>query len=251
MGKKETAITAGSALVTIASFAGGPTIGAPTVLWIILGCFGGAGVLYGLFMIAVDSAPRLSPSSEYAARLAGKYSARLAKRNELDSIQDLAEKYLPNKEVPSRNDTKKIFKKHPKGFYVIEKKKVRGTEERRKIVGFFTLGPINQLGARELHKGKPFREDFLARSFNSDQAVGVYIGSVVGRRGMAEGVATSYLLGRLETLCDYGLRKIYTRPITMQGLELAKREHFEPVRDDVGPHELNQIYFRDMRHKTN
>lgn len=247
MEKKETALTAGSALLSAASFIGGPAIGAPVALWVSLGSIGGAGVLYGLIWIAVESSPRLSPSSRYPARLAARYSARPAKRSELDPIQDLAEKYLPKEEVPSRNDTKQLFKKHPKGFYVVEKRKTRGTDERRKIVGFFTLGPINQLGAKELHKGKPFREEFLARSFKSDQAVGVYIGSVVGVRGMAEGVATSYLLGRLDNLSDYGLHKVYTRPITMKGLELAKREYFEPVRDDVGPNELKHIYFRDMR----
>lgn len=170
------------------------------------------------------------------------YDVREAKRRELRKIWEFAAAELP--ERPSWNATKRHYARIPNGFHVIERVVEMRYWTHSSIVGFLTIVPVTADGVRELLNGVEFRESFMAPSFESSIAKGLYIGSIAARGARARGEVLGYLRATLKQLTTSGLPIVFTRPITKDGLRLALKNDYAPVDASVADMELGYIYFR-------
>ena len=170
------------------------------------------------------------------------YEAREAKRTELRTIWEFAREELP--ECPSWNATKRHYNKTPDGFHLVERVIETRWWSYRSVVGFFTIVPVNDDGIKGLLEGSEFQEVFIAASFRSNRAKGLYVGSIAARGVRARGEALGYLRGSLRQLTGSGLRMVFTRPITTDGLRLAHHHDFSPVNSEADETELGLVYFR-------
>ena len=170
------------------------------------------------------------------------YESREAKRKELRTIWKFAQRMLP--ECPSWTATKRHYNKTPRGFHVVERIIETRWGTYTKVVGFLTIVPITVSGVKELMDGSEFQEGFIAPSFQSKDAQGIYAGSIAAHGARARGEALGYLRGSLQQLTQSGLGKVFTRPITEHGLRLAHHHNYSPVRPEVDEAELGHIYQR-------
>jgi hypothetical protein len=159
---------------------------------------------------------------------------RQAERGELKKVLRFAARLIP--ETPTLRTAKNLLNRNPSILWVLEKKGGVFGMEWRRLVGFFSLLPVTSDAARSLRKG-----DLEGIHFGPDHicspgqfSPSLYIGALAATRGHARDQLLMYLRGRIEEEVAHGVRELFARPVTQDGLRLVKRHGFECVvsRDD-------------------
>lgn len=167
-----------------------------------------------------------------------------------DEIQDLIPFYerVVGTERPSLNELKELFNANNQVFRFLEKITKQGSKKKQSIIGFCTILPVTPeaellLANEELHGLKMTKAHILAPN---KAAKAIYIGSIGGDRAAAKAAVLNYVLGLIDDCASKGVKHVYTRPITKDGLRVAKKYGFAPVGRDVGPEDLKRLYVLDV-----
>lgn len=143
----------------------------------------------------------------------------------------------------SYNQMKAWFHHNEKMFWMLEETKRKGALSITKIIGFYSVLPLNARGLEMVMDnqlvGRGFTTEHLAKDFESASAFYVGVIASDGRRARHQSIAS--LLTTVQQLKDAKNLPILTRPTTKDGLHLAKRRGFEAI-DGSGTKDLDKIY---------
>jgi hypothetical protein len=138
------------------------------------------------------------------------------------------------------------YEKNPDTFFKILKIKRTKFEIKEELTGMFTIIPVNEIARTLLEQDQLNATTFTTEHIVSsgEEIAAVYISGVVGSTQRAKGYVISHLLNRLRQIHKKGINLIYTRPMTIDGLRLAKYYGFNPVKADLS--QAEHIHKRNM-----
>jgi len=232
---RKTYMQLGSSLIGIGSF----MAGVPTAL-AIQGAFvipvAIAGVSIGGVGVILTAFPFIPKYEEPDLEV------RRVKRNDLKDSYDYCGGIFGDN-FSSFNQMKSWFHHNEKIFWILEEIKKKGSLSITKIIGFYSVLPLNKNGFDKVMNnqldGRGFTTEHLTKDFKSSTALYVGVIASDGRKARYQSIAS--LLTTVQQLKDAKDIPVLTRPTTKQGLHLAKRRGFEAI-DGSGARDLNKIY---------
>jgi len=175
------------------------------------------------------------------------YHIQVADRGDLEELHNFCEKYA-GEHFATLESWRKRYDKHPGTFFILKETRKKRFKTTIRLVGAFTIIPVNE-SAQELLE----RDELSAVTFSpthiaepSQKAAALYISGVVGSSFRSKGVVLSFLKERLKTEQERGNSLVYTRPMTNDGLRLAKAHGFSPV-NPVVINTPDRIYKKELR----
>lgn len=181
------------------------------------------------------------------------YETKAAKRRDLRAIHEFGERMFGTP-VSDLNRAERWFDVNRHIFWLIVDTAIRGTREQQ-IVGYYAVFPLDKAATDLLEF-----EQIDGRSFEPDHIIPfkpnrirrkpscIYVGGVAGRnRKRIRHFVMGSLITHLKHEKAAGVRVVYTRPVTKDGLRLVKKYKFRPVNNveaqkDVKKWEMNHIY---------
>ncbi|HEY0022343.1 MAG TPA: hypothetical protein VGB24_05515 [Longimicrobium sp.] len=108
----------------------------------------------------------------------------------------------------------------------------------RELVGFFTVVPVTMKAKQELEKNelRGFRIEPKHIVGPREAPAALYVSAIGAKGWRARENTLMALKGFLAALASH-VECIYTRPVTEEGLRLARQHGFKPVTRDQKPHE--------------
>jgi hypothetical protein len=206
--------------------------------------YGGALLfLVGVILAASSWEPPGLPEVTYKFRPI----RRIELRSQLRLVRDLLG------EAPPLRAIKDIYNANPNSIWLAERiTTYRSGTRSLKVIGFFSLVPLNEnavvLLEEERLDGLRFNSEHICSP--KQRPAGLYIGSIAVHGWRARGEILGYVRSRIDEAAESGIHLVYTRPITHDGLRLAKRHDFVPVADDCGDDELKRIYKREYQRES-
>jgi hypothetical protein len=175
-----------------------------------------------------------------------KYRASLARREGLRKLHVFCSELVPNGFATLELWLAR-YDKNPNIFYMVEVFHERESHQSGKLVGAFTVTPVNK-DARDLLeqgklKGVNFTIDHITAPGESPAAI--YISGIVAFGFTAKGVTLGFLNEVLEREAEKGNCLFYTRPMSKAGLRLVELNGFSLV-DPSASHQLDRIYRKEM-----
>lgn len=206
--------------------------------WIFNLLFGVALVLLAILFIAVVSQP--VQSWVYTDKT---LTVRYAKRNELDDFLPFYQSVIGGP-VPPMNEVKRMFRTNGEIIRLLERIKRGRAREDRRLVGFCSVLPLKKDAVTLLEREKldGLKLTRLHMCTPRETPAAIYIGSIGGKGVEAKAAILNYTLGVMHDQAAHGVRCVYTRPTTREGLRVAKQYGFAPVGVNVDPAELGRIY---------
>ena len=168
---------------------------------------------------------------------------RAAKRDELQELVPFYDRVVGG-DRPSINELKEIFNANNQVFRFLEKVVKQGHKKKTNILGFCTVVPMNRdseaLLEQEELNGLRMNKTHIVPPGRPSRTI--YIGSIGGEGSKAKAAVLNYVLGLIDDCAARGVQTIYPRPVTTDGLRVAKKHGFKPVNDNCGPDELRRLY---------
>lgn len=232
----------------------------PELIWkgVLLGglAFCGIGVLLIIFLLLqvllvqnriADSAERLG---EYLELIAGKLEKRTnyehsqASEDDLKTILEFSREQL-GEDIDE--DVEKLmygwYRKNPTMLWIVYSvtttiKKSAGQERTvrsRRVAGYFNLMPLKKKAARLVGEGKLYGSKIASDDMVTvnTKPSAIYVGGISADSPAAKAHALMAVMGRLGKQMKRGV-EIYTRPVSKDGLRLARKYGFEPVQEANG-----------------
>lgn len=172
---------------------------------------------------------------------------RSAKRHELQEVIPFYDRVVGG-DRPTINALKELFNANNKSFVFYEKISYSGGQKRTKVLGFCTIIPVTtqaeKLLEREELNGLRLDRAHVVRP--GAACASIYIGSIGADGQSAKAAVLNYVLGQLHSYASAGVKRAYTRPVTKDGLRVAKKYAFVPVGGDVRGDELHRLYYLDL-----
>lgn len=207
-----------------------------------------AGVLLLMFTGTVLVVIDLVAAQFEAVLESENFEAHVAKSNQLDLVRTLATE-LFGPEVSSINRMKSWKKKHPRAVIAVCRRAESKAKRSQELVGYFCLVPLTESAEASLLSGDLKGSDIHDLHLAQDTARALYLGAIGAKGGIR---AKAFTLGALNAeLAKQGeARKaeiVYTRPVSDDGLRLAKRYGFTPVGGgELSKGQLARIEFHDL-----
>jgi hypothetical protein len=200
--------------------------------------FGGSLVVAAALLSAIPFRALVPESS---------FECRAVSRDEIKSLLHFSSHLLPGSVMPLR-DVKTIHQVNPSALFIGERTwRLWGLEITRKV-GCFSLLPLtreaSELLAKEALDGLSLTPLHICKPNRKPAAL--YLGSIAAKGFRNKADIILYVKGRLSDEVDRGVRVIYTRPISKDGLRLAHRHRFMPVADGVADDQLGRIYRKNF-----
>lgn len=178
------------------------------------------------------------------------YEAVLAQKGDLEELHEFCEKHV-GPHFATLESWRKRHEKHPGTFFMVKaitKKKFKKNET---LAGAFTIIPVNEMARNLLEKDQLSANTFTTEHIASpsEKPAALYISGIVGSNFRAKGYALSLLISNLQMEKARGNHLLYTRPMTVDGLRLAKAKGFSPVNPTVSD-QADCIYKIDMLDAT-
>jgi hypothetical protein len=109
-----------------------------------------------------------------------------------------------------------------------------GDDLRTELTGFFDILPLTISAATEIKSGRLRGSQIVIEHMESDQNLArtFYLGAIVGTNLHARASMVSALDRRMKELTERGALEFLTRPITRDGLRLAKKKGFRKLTND-------------------
>lgn len=139
------------------------------------------------------------------------------------------------------------YEKNPEIIQAVVKIKANRLGTHQEIAGFFSIFPVTEEAKKLLERNELLGAAFAARHICDPREVpaAYYIGAIggVGLRGRR--ATLFHLIGYMAALLKRHSKLVFTRPMTDDGLRVARDYRFRPVRSDaVDP--KNTVYVRDF-----
>lgn len=139
------------------------------------------------------------------------------------------------------------YSKNPNVLYAIYSLRHFGFVTKSKLVGCFSVFPVTkdakELLERNELKGTELRATQITRP--ECGAAALYIGAIGASGFRAKQETLAALLGYVHSRTNKRTHVVFTRPITKDGMRLAKKHGFEPVLKSASE-EADMIFFRDF-----
>lgn len=236
------AITTVSALLLAVSVIKGTYVDPGLPDWLYQGAFILALLLLGLLMACLLIHALLVRMGDEVY-----VNFRCARRSELELLLPLYDE-LVGGDRPSVNQLKVVHRANENCFIFMERVRVRGVAKNATVIGFCTIVPMNAEASDLLEKnelnGLKFNKDHICSPNKKPKAV--YVGSIGAKGAEAKGGVLNYVLGKLDDCADHGIKRVFTRPVTRDGLRIARKYGFEPVDPSVRSDELRELYALDL-----
>ncbi len=210
-------LTTGSALISLAK--GLPLfVGEHSTVVIVSGM-----VLVLLGIILTLGRVRLRYS-----RILDHYRARILRPDEVPGFQLILDQFAPG-EVTTVDQKQSLVRINSELFYAVE-----SVTRVREIVGYFSVFPLRKHAVDELESGKRSRwygdQPQKDIAFRSSRPTAYYVGFLWGKNRGAKAATVDLL--RREIIRRAGVQhtfKVITRPMTPDGVRLARRHKFVEV----------------------
>jgi hypothetical protein len=179
------------------------------------------------------------------------YESKPAKRQDLKLIHAYA-----SQELGTVSDLQKMeqwFKINHQIFWIVIDSAVSGTREQQ-MVGYYAVMPLNQVATELLEA-----EQLDGTSFTAEHIIqyrrgrirkvptSIYIGGIAAKNKMRiRQFIMGSLIAHLNQEIANGVKVVYSRPVTKDGLRLIKKYNFKPVNRFVDNYEMKHIYKRDF-----
>lgn len=168
---------------------------------------------------------------------------RPIKRTELETLLPFYEQLI-GAERPALNQIKALYNANKKAILILERRSQRGLATKSVVAGFCSILPVTKEAAglmgKEQLNGLQMNKQHICTPRQEPYAL--YIGSIGGKGASAKAQILGYVLGQIDDAEKHGVRCVYTRPVTKDGLRLAKQYGFRSVAGKVSDGELNRIY---------
>jgi len=151
-------------------------------------------------------------------------------------------------DILSLKRMKDFHEKNPDIFFgVFEESNALFGGRTKKLCGYYSIAPITAetrvLLERSALRGSDFGPENITEK--GHRPAGLYIGGIAARGHGAKGATLQALLSRLQIEAERKSPHVFTRPVTQDGLRLARRNDFKPVIPDI-PDPLNVVHYRDF-----
>lgn len=173
---------------------------------------------------------------------------RSAKRDELQDILPLYDQIVGG-DRPTINQLKEVFNANSTAFRFFERvTKKKGGSKIVTLKGFCTIVPMTESAAELLGEERlnGLRMDKTHVCPPNKKCKVVYIGSIGGDGPRCRAAVLNYVLGLISEFSGRGVERIYTRPVTVDGLRVARQYGFRPVKEDAGESELGRLYVLEL-----
>jgi hypothetical protein len=172
------------------------------------------------------------------------YSSRIASGDEIAKLLAFAQMHLEPVGMPTEQQLRDLLTANQELFYIVEGRD-DDNPSTRKMVGCFTIIPLKQGAVRQLEdgslQGAGIRPDNITKRKRT--AKGFYVGIVIGADLYAKGFTLKHLEMEMDRLCKNGVMKVFTRPVTDDGLRLVRKQGFRNVINDGTP-EMNVVCYK-------
>jgi hypothetical protein len=172
------------------------------------------------------------------------YQATPATEQELKSIYNMAYEFFEGDVSPLENMI--AWQNHnPNIFWAIKKR----NENEGKIVGYFCVIPLKRKAAKLIQKeeitGAQFELDHITSKKYKAKPYAIYIGAVAAKGLFARAASINHLDQFLRHLKMRKIINTYTRPVTKDGLRLAKKKGFKSV-DNDNQNMMNRVCYLNL-----
>jgi hypothetical protein len=140
------------------------------------------------------------------------------------------------------------YEKNPHVIIAVVKNTQNRFTSRQDIVGFFSVFPVNELAADLLWNNQLIGSGFSAGHICSqkEKPAAYYIGAVGGKGSRGRSYTLQHLIGHMAALLRHGPKTVFTRPMTSDGMRIARNYRFTPVRHTTSE-EKDKIHVRDFQ----
>lgn len=186
-------------------------------------------LLLGLFALAISF---LGTRLEHQTIRGFHHSA--ASLSDLDAIRSLATKLFDTEDVSPLAQMREWLRKHKRTFVVVFTRSKTGLRTVQEIQGYFCVIPLVESAALRIKTGEITAMGLSSNDIAGDRASAIYLGGIAARGNIARGVCLGQLqeeLARIFRVC--GDVEVLTRPVTSDGLRLAKGYGFRPLTGKV------------------
>lgn len=160
------------------------------------------------------------------------FEAKKVTRGELKEAREFSEIFLP--EVPSEQQLAAIYEASRGCVWFVNSCKIGMGLKKSERVGFFSIIRLtaDAVGLYEANNLSSFRMNRTHIAGPKARAHGLYIGGLGAKGIRAKGWIVQHLRSRIDVFFEGGGNVVFTRPVTEDGLRLAKKLGFEPVMVD-------------------
>jgi hypothetical protein len=179
------------------------------------------------------------------------YETKPAKWKDLKLIHEYAKQ-----ELGAVSDLQKMeqwFNINRQIFWIVIDSAVNGTHGQQ-MVGYYAIIPLNKVATDLLETEKIEGTSFAAehiipyrRGRIRKTPASIYVGGVAAKNRMRiRQFVLGSLVAHLNQEIENGVKAVFSRPVTNDGLRLIKKYNFKPVNQFVETYEMKHIYKRDF-----
>jgi hypothetical protein len=174
------------------------------------------------------------------------YECHKARKKDLDLIYEFAKQQF-GEGISSLQTMQKWYKKNPSVFFVVITERMKPSEIRTKIAGYYCVLPLTDLGIEKIKTGEVRGADipleYIARIKKESSAV--YVGGIAAKGGRAKAALLAVMNKEFYSNSSRWPKVFYTRPVTWDGVRVAKKKGFVAL-DPLKNGEINTIYKLEM-----
>lgn len=196
-------------------------------------------------LLAVSLALELARRFFERESLTNMFEAKKVTRGEISDARDFSARFLP--EVPVLSQLQDIYEASRGCVWFVNRCALGFGKKKTNRVGFFSLIRLTPAAIQLFSKNNlnSFQMDRTHIAGPRNVAPGLYIGGVGAIGFRAKGWVVQYLRARIDQFFESGGAVVFTRPVTEDGLRLAKNLGFIPtISEQVG---IGNIYRLDAK----
>jgi hypothetical protein len=162
------------------------------------------------------------------------YECYPAARDQLPLVHEIATRYFGD-DVSTLETMNRWWVKNPEIFFLLARIYRGRQETNEEIVGYFCVVPLTKRAENRLRAGDLRGSQFEERDIASGpgRCAAVYIGALVAEGKVARGNLTTLVHYELATRWRKRAARAYTRPVTPDGLRLARKYKFSAVQPGI------------------
>lgn len=170
-----------------------------------------------------------------------------ASRDEIQEVLPFYDRVIGGGRRPSVNELKAMFAANKSIFRFYKRTSTRGARKTVEVKGFCTVIPMKRDAGILLEKGElnGLKMDGTHIAGPKERFDVYYIGSIGAEGSSAKAAVLNYVLALVDEFAQRGRGRVYTRPITEDGLRIVIKYGFVRTVDGEQP-KMNELCFKDV-----